>query len=226
MMANTLSIGACFFMGKKIDLTGQKFNMLTVIKELGVVKSGRSNNVVWLCQCECGNETQVQTRILKSGGVKSCGCLAKINHPKTHNMSFTPEYACLKGIKSRCHNPKNKKWHLYGGRGIKVCERWLGKDGLVNFVADMGLRPSPDHSIDRIDTNGHYEPNNCRWATTKVQNRNKRNNNYLEYKGEVKTLTDWAEQFGISRNTVTGRLNSGWTVEQALELPVGSLVFR
>jgi len=113
----------------------------------------------------------------------------------------------------RCHNPTDNSWARYGGRGIVVCERW--RESFLNFAEDMGERP-PSHSIDRIDNNGNYEPKNCRWATKKEQCNNTRSNRVLVLDGKAKTMTQWAEELGLSRETIRGRLRRGATVERAL----------
>jgi len=150
------------------DLTGQKFGRLFVACYYGSRK--------WLCACECGKDKAIYSYDLKSGHTKSCGCLRQEttgNKLKTHGLSNKiPEYESWKGMKKRCANPKDKEYRNYGDRGIKVCDRWL--NSFKSFYADMGSKPSPSHSIDRIDVDGNYEPSNCRWATPKQQRNNQR----------------------------------------------------
>ena len=162
-------------MGKFIDLTGQKFGRLTVI-ERDVSRNGKS---YWKCLCECGNIKSVYGCNIKRGITKSCGCYSidlmlgrswKHGHSDMHRT--IPEYQTWLGIKSRCYNENERNFINYGGRGITVCERW--KSDFNAFFDDMGLRPSPIHSIDREDVNGNYEPSNCKWATREEQARNKR----------------------------------------------------
>jgi hypothetical protein len=156
-----------------INLQGQRFGRLLVVKDVG---RSMDNKILWRCQCECGRSTNVRSSYLRSGHTRSCGCLkvdiAPMNAPpKTHGAASNghrwPEYRAWCGMKERCLNPKNKSYKHYGARGITVCERWI--DSFKNFIADMGRRPSPEHSIDRINNDGPYDPANCRWATYKQQ---------------------------------------------------------
>ena len=167
-------------MRKKIDLTGQKFNKLTVIKPAGKEKSG---NILWECLCECGNKAVISSYNIRSGRAKSCGCLrAEVSRKNntTHNMTKTPEFKAWGNIKQRCYNKNYVGYKNYGGRGIKVCDRWLDKEsGFENFLEDMGKKPGKEYSIDRIDTNGDYTPENCRWATNKEQHLNMRTNKII-----------------------------------------------
>ena len=182
---------------KANNLLGKKFGRILVISE-PISTNGRS---YFICQCDCGNICKKNGKYLSNGDTRSCGCLQKEFRPPlriTHGMTGKPGYQTLYVLKDRCYNQNNKSYKLYGERGIKVCERWLGSDGAVNFHKDMGVRPSKSHSIDRIDTNGDYEPNNCRWATIGEQNRNKRNNRWIEYNGDRKILADWAIFFNIA----------------------------
>lgn len=161
------------------DLVGNKFGKLTVIEYLGGfrTKNGKSTEVRWRCLCECGNESITTTGRLKSGMTKSCGCLrvqmiSKRNREKiTHRMTGSSEWIAWSNIKARCYNVNHDAYSLYGGRGIKVCKRWLSS--FENFIEDMGKKPGPKYSIDRINSNGDYKPSNCRWATAQEQIRNR-----------------------------------------------------
>lgn len=154
-------------MGKLIDLTGVRFGRLMVIEKAVLEKPGQAK---WVCKCDCGKIISVRSQDLRNTRTQSCGCLRNELISK-HKLSRTNEYHIWIGIKARCNQPNSKGYHNYGGRGIKLCERW---ERFENFLEDMGPRPSPSHSIDRINVNGNYEPSNCRWATTLEQARNKR----------------------------------------------------
>lgn len=161
---------------------------------------GKNNKTYWRCVCDCGNSAVVCGSGLTSGQTQSCGCLqrerASGSMYKHGKSKRTPEYWAWVNIKTRCHSEKFGDKH-YKGKGISVCERWLGS--FVNFYEDMGERPSPLHSIERIDSNGHYEPSNCKWGTPKEQSRNKGNNSWHEYGGNKMILQDWANLFGVSQ---------------------------
>jgi hypothetical protein len=131
---------------------------------------------------------------------------------------YMPEYAIWNNLISRCTNPKNTRYARYGGRGIGVCERWAAD--FVNFLADMGRRPSSAHSIDRIDNDRGYSPDNCRWATRKEQCRNRASSRFIEFAGASRTAAEWAELIGVSQTTLHARLKAGWTVERALTQPL------
>jgi hypothetical protein len=158
-----------------IDLTGKTFGRLTVKSFVGVNIRHIS---LWLCECICGNKITVESGRLGSGNTKSCGCLNAasrktrlITHGQAKAGNHTREYTAWMAMRGRCNNPRNLVWKDYGGRGITICERW---NDFTNFFVDMGLKPSPQHSLDRINVNGNYEPSNCRWATKREQTLNRR----------------------------------------------------
>jgi hypothetical protein len=137
---------------------------------------------------------------------------------KTHGMDNTPEYHCWISMRRRCHEPTDKGFRLWGARGITVCERW--RHDFAAFFADMGKRPSSRHSLDRIDNNGPYSPENCRWATDKQQSRNVRTNRLVTFRGVSKPVTEWAEIVGMHPTTLFVRIRKGWPIEQAMTQPV------
>jgi hypothetical protein len=196
------------------DLSTQRFGRLTAIERAG---RHMANGVPWRCLCECGNEIVVPSGRLKSGNTKSCGCLSRDitgSLRRTHGMSRSSEYASWTSMKDRCFNPNNDDYALYGGRGITVCRRW--KNSFENFLADMGTKPFPRASIDRINTNGNYSPTNCRWSSQKTQTRNKRTNKVIEFDGHRRTVAEWAERTGLHRSVIEGRIARGWPLEEVL----------
>jgi hypothetical protein len=189
------------------DLTGKRFGMRMVLRYLG--KS------YWLCRCDCGNEHKVFTGSF--GKTHSCGCDRSrftTEAKTTHGLYGTPEYKTWAGMKRRCLNKNEKAYERYGGAGVTISQRW--SDSFEAFIADMGQKPSPTHTIDRIDNKLGYEPGNCRWVTTAEQNRNKRNNRHITFNGATKTLTEWAREYRIHHALLAYRLNHGWSVERAL----------
>lgn len=196
-------------LGNKKDIKGDVFGRLTVIEEYGRDKHG---NATWYCKCSCGNFKVVTGVYLRNGDTKSCGCLSPEligNRRRIHGLSRknNTEYEIWKGMKARCFNPNGAHYDIYGGRGITVCERW--KNSFNEFIADMGLRPTPSHSIDRYpDMNGNYEPSNCRWATNREQTRNKRDNRYYAHSGLNMVMTDWATFFKVHPSTLSEHLET------------------
>lgn len=166
------------------DLTNKRFGNFIVA---GFLRQNEKSTS-WLCNCKCGNIRKLTDRELKTGRIKSCGCKRNYN---THGLANTYHANIWELIKRRCYDPKNKRYPLYGARGIKMCDRWLngenGKHGLTCFYEDMGERPTPKHSVDRIDNNGGYSPENCRWASQKQQNNNTRYTYTVLYKGKTYT---------------------------------------
>lgn len=172
---------------KKSDLTGQVFSRLTVLNQ--EKERNNHNAIVYNCKCECGKIKKVISSKLRTGSTKSCGCL-KIDKISTHGKSNSREFKTWGAMLHRCMDNNFKN---YSDRGITVCERWKGKNGFLNFLEDMGERPTSKHSIDRIDVNGNYSPENCRWATSKEQGRNKTNNRLFTYKGFQRCSSEWCE---------------------------------
>jgi hypothetical protein len=155
-------------MGVTLDITGLKFDRLTVIKFVEIKK----NFAYWLCKCDCGNEKIIRGVHLRGKQIRSCGCL-QIEKATKHNKSRTKLYRVWKSMIARCYNNKNHAYADYGGRGIKVCDEWL--NSFETFLKDMGEKPTIKHSIDRINNNANYCKENCKWSTKKEQSLNKRN---------------------------------------------------
>lgn len=189
-------------MPKALDVSGNKYGRLLVISRAQVPNA---RNVMWHCKCDCGNMTIVAAANLGKSTL-SCGCLAKetardllkdARYTLTHGRSHTPEHDTWCKMQDRCGNPNNPKFHRYGGRGIKVCQRWL--EDFRNFLADMGPKPSPKHSIERKNNDGDYEPDNCRWATNYEQSRNKSQNNFVEIDGTTLCVLDWCKALNLPK---------------------------
>lgn len=188
---------------------------LTKLKDL----DSRSPNgsVVGLYLCSCGKTKEIVNASVRARLTKSCGCLrveVATTFKTTHGFAGknrTPEYAVWKSMRMRCNNPADGNYYRYGGRGIAVCARW---SNYPTFIADMGCRPSSAHSIDRIDVNGNYEPNNCRWATMSEQARNKRSTRNITAGGLTLPAIDWAEKLGKPVNTLYSRIRMGWSDEE------------
>lgn len=204
-------------MAKAKDITNQTFGRLCAIRPLAGSRESRRQ---WECQCSCGNTTKVDTANLLAGLTLSCGCLwveSMTKHGCSTRKRTTPEYTSWQSMWSRCSRSSNSRYARYGGRGIRVAARWKT---FANFLADMGPRPGPGYSIDRINNDGNYEPGNCRWATVGEQNRNNSSTHFVTFKGKTLCVTDWAIELGLNRNTLYQRLRNGWPVERALSVPV------
>lgn len=174
-------------------------------------------------RCDCGRVDDVPFHALKAGLRNACSNCARhklpprITHGESAKPSTSPEYHAWSHIKDRCYNPNDKKYHLYGGRGIQMCSEWNAD--FSKFLSDMGRRPSHLHSIDRIDPDGHYERVNCRWATSLEQAHNQRSNVHVEYDGRRLTLAEWSRETGIPGTTLSNRIRKGWPVDIALTRP-------
>ena len=203
-------------MGKFIDLTGQKFNRLTVLKRVSNSKSG---NVRWLCKCDCGQTKVIEGRLLKNNSIKSCGCLnrelTKVRSTK-HGKHNTRLYGIYYNMKRRCYSKKDKKYPIYGGKGIRICNDWL--ENFMNFYNWAILNGYADNlTIDRIDGTKNYEPNNCRWITIKEQNNNLKSNHIINFNNKILTMSQWSEELQIPYNFLSNRIRKGKKLNEILE---------
>jgi hypothetical protein len=183
---------------------------------LSFVGRNQHGNLEWNCQCRCGALKRVLGSNLLGGANPSCGCyktevLVRRNYK--HGLVSRPEHKAWCGIRQRCYNPRNQDYSHYGGRGIRVCDRWVD---FAQFFADMGPMPTPYHTIERIDNNGDYEPGNCKWATRKEQNRNKRNIPLYDYRGRRVSVAELSELSGVPAGTLSHRLKRGMSAERAV----------
>ena len=197
------------------DLVGTRVNHLVVMSREG---SDKNRNSLWRCRCDCGKEILVRGFTLRSGDIFSCGCESK--RSTTHGESRTKLYHVWQGMKSRCNNPNYHQYHLYGGRGISVCGEWMDYINFKEWAINNGYKPGL--TIDRIDTDGNYCPENCRWVTQKEQQNNKRTNRTITYNGETHSLMEWCELLQLNYERVSSRLDYGWTFEDAISLPKNS----
>lgn len=197
---------------KAIDLTGQKFALLTVIKR---VANDPHGGTVWECQCACGNKTVVRSNNLKSGVVKSCGCL-KHRPTRTHNMSNTKLYRVWATMKARCNNPKSKSYKDYGNRGIKLCDEWNNSfQTFAEWALQNGYKEGL--TIERINVNRDYSPKNCTWVPKNSQAQNRRTCIMFEHNGERKNLMAWSHELGIPYKLLHNRVNKlGWSFDRAI----------
>lgn len=200
----------------KQDMTGRRFSRLVVEYPVEVRIYSEQRVVVWRCVCDCGSVKSVTETNLRSGHTKSCGCYLKNHHPRFKHGNakvgkITPEYRTWSNIKKRCMSPKASGWEHYGERGIRVCQKWV--DSFDAFLADVGSRPSPKHTIDRINPNGNYEPGNVRWATWSEQQNNRRNNVFIDVDGDRRTVSQWARVLGIKPQVIEHRIKQGWLAD-------------
>ncbi len=198
-------------MGTFVDLHGRRFGRLEVIARH--VENSRHQKAQWECLCDCGTTKVIDSGSLVSGKTLSCGCYHRERTAEvgrsivTHGMKNSSEYNVWNHMRQRCNNPNNISYSNYGGRGITVCDRWL--NSFEAFYADMGPRPSAEHSIERRDVNGHYEPSNCYWATNDIQQNNRRNNVHYEFEGDKLTAAQISRRTGIERHRVGYRMDRG-----------------
>lgn len=192
-----------------LELANQRFGRLVAIEYSHSTKHER----VWKCLCDCGKDHFVGASLLNKGRVRSCGCVMT-----THGLTKSSTYKSWSGMRTRCESVTYRDYPLYGGRGIKICRRWRK---FINFLADMGVKPTPQHTLDRINNNKGYSKANCRWATWKEQQRNRRNNSKYTYQGRTQLIMDWAKEYGLKRQTLERRLKIGMDFYKALTTPIG-----
>lgn len=198
---------------------GERYGRLTIEEYTG---TNKWHSRLYRCRCDCGNESIVVGTDLKRGKTKSCGCYQRDRSRECntiHGLEKHPLYKVWATMKDRCENPKNPKYRLYGKRGVKVCDAWHDFKTFYDWAMENGYERGL--TLDRIDVNGDYEPNNCRWATIKEQNNNKRDTIYLLAYGQMRTISEWSEITGIAYMTIYHRIRCGHIGEQALA-PVGT----
>ena len=199
------------------DLTGQRFGRWTVIR-FSHTTQYREN--YWYCRCDCGNENAVRCSHLTKALSQSCGCFQRecvAQQSYKHGLTQHPIYGTYHQMKNRCYNPNDSRYRDYGGRGITICSKW--RYSVVNFLDDMGERP-PGTTLDRIDNDGPYSPENCRWATSYQQGSNTRKNHWLEHDGQRLTVAQWARRLNVNQSTIYSRLRYGWSISDALTRPI------
>ncbi len=203
-------------LGEFKDLTKNKFGRLTPIRAYDRTKAGTTR---WLCLCDCGAKKIISYGNLISGATRSCGCLRReffTKHDHCNRSKVTKVYKAWCHMRGRCNDSSSKDYHLYGGRGIRFCKRWMKFE---NFLEDMGEPPTKRHSLDRINNNGDYCKSNCRWATSQTQCRNKRTNHIISYDGKTQCLIVWAKELDMESSLLRYRLKH-WSIEKSLTTPV------
>lgn len=211
-----------------IQMAGRTFGRWQVLDAVG---RDSCRAVTWRCRCACGAERVLAGKLLRRAESRSCGCLkqeAAVARATRHGHSArgtkTPEYHAWGDMLRRCYRPDAPNYKNYGARGIRVCEQWRGS--FAAFLADVGPRPTPKHTLDRIDNAGSYEPGNCRWATRAEQARNRRNNRLVTIGGRTLCLADWAAEVGAPVRTLASRLRAGWPDHEAVLAPVKARISR
>ena len=205
--------------GRAKNITGQKFSRLTAI---GPVSRTKHNKIMWLFQCDCGGECTCIISNVLNGATSSCGCFAR-ELRTSHGLSYQRRYRVYRDMLDRCYSVTHKNYHRYGGRGISVYQEW--RDNPQAFFDVVGARPTPQHSIDRIDNDGNYEPGNVRWATREQQSNNTRFNHLLTFENKTLTVTQWAKRIKVNRGTLYSRLVAGWSDEKVLSTPIATKRF-
>jgi hypothetical protein len=205
------------------DLTGKRFGRLTVLE---FDHKDKYYNSYWKCRCDCGNELIATAGRLRSGHSKSCGCYSRERAAEvcktrtTHNLSKHPLYGVWSNMIARCENPKNPDFqNWYGSKGVTVCDEWRN-DFKVFYDWAMLNGYKKGLTIDRVNGEGNYEPDNCRWVTPKKQANNTSRNKLIEFEGETRTLSEWADYLGINYHTLQGRIRRSWSVKDAFNIPI------
>jgi hypothetical protein len=189
------------------NLNDQKFGQLAPVKFIET----RKGIAYWLCKCDCGNEVIKAAKLLKNGHTTTCGDLNA--HPRKHGKSNTRLFSIWQDMKNRCKNPNIKNYKNYGERGIRVCDEWINSFEMFwNWAVNNGYQQNL--TIDRINSNGNYNPENCRWADDITQSNNKRVCNYITINGVTKTATEWGRENGISGKLVMQRMKAGWPQDE------------
>lgn len=193
-----------------LELTGARFGRLLV-----VTRAHKDNQQAWtwLCRCDCGREVHVRGATLKAGKTSACASCATSMGNRTHGSTGTPLYERWRAMLNRCENPNQRAWKDYGGRGIKVCDEWHQFEA---FARDIGPTFEPHLELDRINVDGHYEPGNCRWATRREQQNNRRNNHLITWREHTQTVYEWAVVLGLKPNTLLYRIRRGWSLDRAM----------
>lgn len=198
------------------DITGLRFGRLLAINRSG---TGPNGEVLWQCWCDCGKSPIYVSHKLRRLQIVSCGChkseLAR-RMKTTHGCTKSPIYRTWKGMMARCYKPTRRNYHSYGGRGIRVCERWRD---VRNFITDMMPTYVDGLTIDRINVNGNYEPSNCRWATSDQQHNNKTTSRYITALGKTQTVSQWMRETGLCHSTITYRFDKGWQADLIMTTP-------
>ena len=200
----------------ELNIAGQRFGKLVA---LAPASRNKHNQLRWSCICDCGNTTIAVKGELRSGHTKSCGCLQIEVFSTRHGLNGSPIQKVMEGMVQRCYNPKYTKYHNYGGRGITICDEWR-KDlnAFALWAKSTGYRKGLQ--IDRINNDGNYCPENCRWVTNKENQRNKRTNHPITFRGETKTIIEWSEISGLPKQTIYERILRGWNEEETLTRPI------
>lgn len=211
-------------MGIIKDRTGEKYGRLTIVSYTGK-QTFHGGNAIWLCKCDCGKYVERPAVMLKHSKMPSCGCYVKEhteNLNKSHGGRNERLYLVWIDMRRRCYDKKDSNYFRYGGRGIKVCDEWKDYSVFREWAIKTGYDPSARKqqcTIDRIDVDGNYCPDNCRWVDAKIQNNNRRNNKIVEFNGRKQTLKQWADEMCFNYEMVDKRLNAGWDIERAFYQP-------